>query len=190
MTELSKNELRSILRQRRRSLSGDAQATAGQEVTRQVFSLPEWSGVRRIAIYHTADGEIGTGDIIQRCHGEGIEVYLPVLRPQRSMVFAQWAPDDELVHNSFGIFEPPPSASRCAAAKLDIVFLPLVGWDRSGGRLGMGAGYYDRALDGITGPLLVGLAHRGQEVDQIPQDSWDIALDVIVTDAEIYRCRQ
>ncbi len=189
MTEFSKSELRSTLRQHRRLLSTDEQTAARQKITRQVYTLPQWSGVRRIAIYHPADGEIGTEDIVQRCHSEGIAVYLPVLGPESSMVFAQWASDEELLPNSFGIFEPPASASHCALAKLDIVFLPVIGWDRSGGRLGMGAGYYDRALAGITGPLLVGLAHRGQEVDRIPQDSWDIPLDVIVTDAEIYRCR-
>lgn len=190
MTDLSKSELRSVLRQRRRSLSADAQAAARREVTRAVYTLPEWSRVQRIAIYHTADGEIETDDIIQRCHSEGIQVYLPVIGPQRSMVFAHWGPNEQLVKNSFGIFEPPENASLCPAANLDILFLPLVGWDKSGGRLGMGAGYYDRVLVGITGPLLVGLAHREQEVEEIPLDSWDMPLDVIITDAGTYHCRK
>ncbi len=190
MTEFSKSELRSVLRRRRQSLSAGAQTTARREVTRAVYSLPQWSHVQRIAIYHTADGEIGTEDIIRHCHSEGIQVYLPVIGPQRSMVFAHWRPNELLVKNSFGVFEPRENASLCPVASLDIIFLPLVGWDKSGGRLGMGAGYYDRALVGITGPLLVGLAHWGQEVDAIPLDSWDILLDVIVTDTKIYRCRQ
>ena len=190
MTVFSKSELRSVLRQRRRSLSSDAQAAARRDVTRAVYTLPQWSGVQRIAIYHTADGEIGTDDIIQHCHNEGIQVFLPVTGPQRSMVFAHWNPTEELVKNSFGIYEPAEDASRCPSAHLDIIFLPLVGWDKSGGRLGMGAGYYDRALAGVNEPLLVGLAHSVQEVEEIPLDSWDIPLDVIITDSGTYHCRK
>lgn len=102
------------------------------------------------------------------------------------MVFAQLHPDDELVRNSFGILEPPASAPLCPAVQLDIVFLPLVGWDKSCGRLGMGAGYYDRVLAGVNGPLLAGLGHQVQEVERVPLDPWDVALDLIITGAAIY----
>jgi 5-formyltetrahydrofolate cyclo-ligase len=62
-----------------------------------------------------------------------------------------------------------------------------VGWDLYGGRLGMGGGFYDRTLSGISGPLLVGLAHDSQRVEEVPQESWDIRLDYIATDAALYR---
>ncbi len=189
MTERSKYALRSLLRQRRRVLPPEAQARARQDVAKQVFSLPEWNSVHRIAIYHSSDGEISTEAIVQHGHQLGIEVYLPVLGPMQSMVFAQWQTGDELQQNRFGIYEPPANAPRCPLARFNIVFLPLVGWDKSGGRLGMGGGYYDRALLGVTGPLRVGLAHESQEMDTLPQDSWDIPLDAIITDRRIYRCR-
>ena len=70
-----------------------------------------------------------------------------------------------------------------------MIFLPVVGWDSHGGRLGMGGGYYDRALAGIVGPVLVGLAYGSQQVEQIPRESWDIVLDYVATDAGLIRCK-
>ena len=186
MTELSKRNLRTTLRQRRRSLSTEAQAAAQKKVTQLALTLPEWLGAERIAIYHNTDGEIGTDSIIQYCHNSGIQVYLPVLRQAKKMAFARLHPNDELLRNNFGILEPPASAPLCPPAQLDIVFLPLVAWDKSCGRLGMGAGYYDRALAGINGPLLAGLAHQMQEVERVPLDPWDVALDIIITEVAIY----
>ncbi|MBE9539008.1 MAG: 5-formyltetrahydrofolate cyclo-ligase [Proteobacteria bacterium] len=190
MTQSAKNTMRSILRQRRQALSANAQATAGNGVTQQVFELPEWQGVQRIAIYHAADGEIDTKAIIQHCHRQEIQVYLPVMGAARSIVFARYCPGEALIQNSFGLFEPPAGAPLCPVANLDIIFLPLVAWDSGGGRLGMGGGYYDRVLAGSTGSLLVGMAHQIQEVEKVPRDSWDIPLNAIVTDTATYHCKK
>ena len=190
MTEPAKNTMRAILRQRRQALSADAQATAAKGVAQQAFELPQWRGVERIAIYHATDGEIDTKAIIQHCHREGVEIYLPVMGAARSIVFARYFPGEALIQNSFGIFEPPAGAPLCPVTNLDIIFLPLVAWDSCGGRLGMGGGYYDRVLADSSGPLLVGTAHQIQEVEQVPRDSWDISLDAIVTDAATYHCKK
>ena len=71
-----------------------------------------------------------------------------------------------------------------------LFFSPLVGWDRHGGRLGMGGGFYDRALSNISDPVLVGLAHENQRVDEVPSERWDITLDYVATDAGLYHCRK
>jgi len=189
MTDLSKSKLRCILRQRRQSLSPEAQGRARQRAAALAVTLPQWAKARHVALYCAADGEIGTADIAERCHGDGIQVYLPVMGAARSLVFARWNPDDELIRNSFGVFEPAPGAPLCPVSKLDIIFLPLVGWDKVGRRLGMGAGYYDRVLAEVSGPLLIGLAHQVQEVDEVPTDPWDISLDAIITDTAIYHRR-
>ena len=68
--------------------------------------------------------------------------------------------------------------------------MPLVAWDLQGGRLGMGSGFYDRALAGVSGPLLVGLAHAMQQVSCVPSEAWDIAMDFVVTDNAMHRCKE
>lgn len=186
MNPPTKKQLRATLRQRRGALLPAAQSRAAINVAQLTVSLPQWARAKHIALYHAADGEIGTQCIAQLARDEGKLIYLPVIGANRSMTFAKWQTDQPLQSNALGIPEPTPSAETCSAAKLDIVFLPLLGWDKHGGRLGMGAGYYDRAFADIEGPTLIGLAHQVQEVDEIPTDPWDIPLESIVTDTHIY----
>ncbi len=196
----SKEQLRAALRQRRQSISPDAQAIAAEAVAIQAASLPRWESAQRVAIYHAADGEVNTSAIAKCCHNQGKDIFLPVISADTRMFFAQWREGDELIRNRFGIPEPAvrdsattdlaAGPSLCPVAKLDILFIPLVGWDAKGGRLGMGAGYYDRALKGVNGPVLVGLAHKIQEVKDIPQDPWDVPLDAVITAETVYQCRK
>ena len=67
-------------------------------------------------------------------------------------------------------------------ADMKLVFMPLVGFDILGGRLGMGGGYYDKTF-ATRESLLVGLAHDCQKVDSLPIESWDVPLDAIATDS-------
>ncbi|MDC0524023.1 5-formyltetrahydrofolate cyclo-ligase [Porticoccaceae bacterium] len=81
-----------------------------------------------------------------------------------------------------------------APQSLDVLFMPLVGFDRQGNRIGMGGGYYDRALAFMKEQenpslTLVGLAHSIQEVPQISSQSWDIPLHLIATEKELICAR-
>lgn len=184
-----KYRLRERLRRLRLELGPAEQQAAAVALARHVNHLPDWAGVRRLALYLARDGEIDTGPLAAHCRERGIALYLPVLEPGKRLAFAEWRGDLALVPNRFGIHEPPPSSPRCEPAELDVVCLPLVGWDRAGGRLGMGGGFYDRTLGGWKGPLLVGLAHSCQEVSRVPRDPWDVPLDFIATGSALIRCQ-
>ncbi len=189
MSQLCKRQLRATLRARRRSLPHEAQVSAMTAVSRLARSLPEWPDAHHIAVYHATDGEIGTESLTKLCRAQKKHVYLPRTGANGSMVFTQWREGDNLMRNRVGICEPQADAKQYPVTELDIVFLPLVGWDQWGGRLGMGAGYYDKALANAAGPLLVGLAHQLQQVEQIPTDPWDIPLDLIITEKAIHSCK-
>jgi len=182
-----KTQLRSSLRQRRRTLSPAAQHAAAQAVLHAVGGLPTWTKAQRIALYLAADGEIDTSPLEQQARSLSKQVFLPVINEDNSLRFVTWHAGDTLSNNRYNIPEPPAAATCCPLPELDIIFLPLVGWDLRGGRLGMGGGFYDRTLLGIAGPLLVGLAHENQQVEAVPQDSWDVVLDYIATDTALYR---
>ncbi|MCB1706828.1 MAG: 5-formyltetrahydrofolate cyclo-ligase [Halioglobus sp.] len=184
----SKAALRRDLRQRRQDLDPAAQHAAAHALVRSVLTLPGWTQAQNIALYLARDGEIDTAALASAARDAAKHLFLPVIRADNSLVFARWDTDDLPVANRFHIPEPPSGAERCPAAELDIIFLPVVGWDIHGGRLGMGGGYYDRSLTGNRGPLLVGLAHECQQVEQIPRDSWDISLDYIATDSALHCC--
>lgn len=185
----SKAQLRSALRQRRQTLSPPEQSAAAQAVARFAIELPQWSQARRIAVYLAADGEVDTSPLAVIARAQSRQLFLPVIQQDNSLTFAEWQSDCTLTTNRFGIPEPSALATRCPVAKLDILFLPLVGWDRLGGRLGMGGGFYDRTLSDDVRPLLVGVAHSCQEVDFIPRESWDIPLDFVATDTALHRCQ-
>jgi len=184
-----KADLRAMLRQRRAALSDSQQRTAADAVRDCVARLPAWTGARRIAIYSASDGEIDAQPLGTKARSLGKQVFLPVVTGGAALEFARWDAGAQLVVNRYGIPEPPPAAARCPLSELDIVFVPVVGWDLFCNRLGMGSGFYDRALSGARGPLLVGLAHECQRVEKIPQESWDIGMDYIATDTALYRRR-
>lgn len=188
-TVASKSLLRARLREVRRQLSEVQRNSAAQALCHHVVDLPCWSRARRVALYMAGDGEIPTTPLAALCRSAEKQLFLPVMGEDRTLSFAAWARDAPLVRNSFGIEEPPVAAETVDVAQLDIIFMPLVGWDRQGGRLGMGGGYYDRSLEGVRGPLRVGLAYSLQETSRLPRDEWDIPLDFVITELAAHRCR-
>ncbi|MCB1701428.1 MAG: 5-formyltetrahydrofolate cyclo-ligase [Pseudomonadales bacterium] len=186
----SKAHLRKELRQRRRDLGTRAQHDAAEAAARHITRLPHWSTARCIALYLANDGEVGTAPLGDLCRTAGKQLFLPVIDHRNMLTFAEWREADTLVPNRYGIPEPPQNSPRRAPGELDIIVMPLVGWDRLGGRLGMGGGFYDRALAAGGGALLVGLAHTIQEVPQVPREDWDVPLDVVVTEAFVHHCRE
>tara|TARA_R110002110_G_scaffold205066_7_gene416936 strand:+ start:58363 stop:58938 length:576 start_codon:yes stop_codon:yes gene_type:complete len=186
---LDKAQLRQLLRQRRKALSAEQQAQAANAVLGSVADVPHWPTAHCVALYIAADGEIGTEPLAQACLESGKHRYLPVICPDKHLEFALWEPHATLAPNHLGIPEPPSSAPRIKAGDLDLVFLPLVGWDCRGGRLGMGGGYYDRTLAAYPDkPVRVGLAHHCQQTERLACDAWDINLNFVATDAGLISC--
>lgn len=190
-----KQQLRKILRQRRRDLSPHQQKRASMGLCRQLARLPAFMNSRRIAAYIPNDGEISAQPLIELAWRLGKQVYLPVLHPFRKgyLFFMEHLPDQPLALNKFGIPEPLCSHdSRIATWTLDLVLTPLVGFDEQGNRMGMGGGFYDRTFafmeSGHTPrrPRLVGVAHEIQKVETLPCERWDIAMDFIATERQLY----
>lgn len=199
MDASSKNQLRQRLRQQRRDLPAATQRRAAKRLLQQLRKLPEFRRARHIALYSASDGEISTNEVLRHCQQRGKVCYLPVIHrdtKQAQMRFHRHAPGQTLRSNTFNIPEPNALRRRqIDPARLDMMLLPLVGFDRRGNRLGMGGGYYDRALafkqrrNAANTPLLIGLAHHLQEVERLPTQHWDIPLDWVATDREIFAAR-
>lgn len=186
--------LRRKLRRLRQTLGSEAQLLAATSLVASVEQLPQWRRAQTLAVYRPADGEIGTDPLIARASQLDKAIYLPVIGKDQSLSFALWRSGVPLRPNRYGIGEPPPDAPRLAFAELDLLFMPMVAWDANGGRLGMGGGFYDRTLGdarlrepGVR-PLLVGLAHDCQQVERVPLEPWDIALDYVVTGTRLHLC--
>lgn len=194
-TTLSRAQLRRQLRTQRRALSRCAQRQAALGLYKQLAQHPLFRRAKHIALYLPNDGEIDPRPLLQAAQARGKTTYLPVLSPwpRSKMVFQRIRPSERLLKNRFGIPEPKRNRKRQRAVwTLDLVLLPLVGFDAHGGRLGMGGGFYDRSLGYLKlrkiwhKPTLLGLAHECQRVDRLTMASWDVPLHGTVTDEAWY----
>ncbi|MFL1489938.1 5-formyltetrahydrofolate cyclo-ligase [Pseudomonas antarctica] len=192
---LSRPQLRRMLRKARRELTPSEQRKAAQGLYRQLAQHPLFHRAKHISLYLPTDGEIDPRLLLRAAQRRGKATYLPVLSawPRTKMVFQRVRPGDKLSPNRFRILEPRANANRQRPVwALDLVLLPLVGFDDVGGRLGMGGGFYDRSLAYLARrqswrkPTLLGLAHECQKVERLAQASWDVPLAGTVTDKQWY----
>lgn len=198
MTEpapLSRPQLRRMLRKARRALTPSEQRQAAHGLYRQLAQHPLFRRAKHISLYLPTDGEIDPRLLLREAQRRGKITYLPVLSawPKTKMVFQRVAPGEKLIPNRFRILEPRINRARQRKVwALDLVLLPLVGFDATGGRLGMGGGFYDRSLayqarrQSWRKPTLLGLAHECQKVACLDQASWDVPLQGTVSDRQWY----
>jgi 5-formyltetrahydrofolate cyclo-ligase len=189
----AKQTLRNRIRARRQALPPSHQHRASRAILKRLSKHPLFLNSQHIAFYLTHDGEVDPQPLMQLAHLSKKHCYLPVIKPDRSLGFVRYRPGTPLIKNRYGIAEPCGRRGQISPQKLDIVIMPLVAFDRQGGRLGMGGGFYDRSFQapGSTrhskGPVLLGLGHAFQEVAYLELEDWDVKLAVIATEKELIR---
>ena len=179
---------------RRRALAPDVVARHSETVVQRIRSLPEFSGWADQAIigaYLGIRGEIDPSPLLE---DSLLRTALPVTTPGEALRFV--IPDGVLVDGPFGIRQPDRGV-EVDPTDLAIVLVPLVVADRRGNRVGHGAGFYDRTFASLArvpgtpdrrpGPLLVGLCHDLQVVEELEARPWDVPLDVLVTEVGLIR---
>lgn len=191
----TRKQLRRTLRQARRALSASQQRQAARGLYRQLAQHPAFRRARHVSLYLPMDGEIDPRLLLREAQKRGKATYLPVLSawPRTKMVFQRVRPGETFKPNRFRIPEPRTNPARQRKIwALDLVLMPLVGFDEHGGRLGMGGGFYDRSLayrarrNTWRKPTLLGLAHECQKVERLSQASWDVPLEGTVSERRWY----
>ena len=189
------SQLRRELRNQRKQLSPQRQYHHSQQLKRLAAGYGPFRHSRRIAFYLASQGEIDPAPLMRLAIKAGKQVLLPVLRqrPEHGLWFAPFRPGDRLLNNRYQIPEPAVEHRRLVMPwAIDLIFMPLVGFDDRGNRLGMGGGYYDRTLafkqrrKHWKGPKLIGLAHELQRLDSVSAQAWDIAMDAVITEQAIH----
>jgi 5-formyltetrahydrofolate cyclo-ligase len=194
MQSQARRSMRQTVRARRQGLSALDQTLASEDILQHIKSLPAISRAKTVGIYLSADGEIDTHAIIDYLWQQGKTVCLPVLHPfsKGQLLFLRYGHDTPMVENRFNIQEPRLDQRLIIpVAQLDLLFTPLVAFDETGQRLGMGGGYYDRTLESWYhtghGPEPVGVAHDCQQVDAVPVEPWDVPLPTVITPSRIWQ---
>ncbi len=136
-----------------------------------------------VAGYWPIRSEIDPLPLLSAFRAKGARLCLPVVLDRETIAFREYLPDAQLVQTGFGTMGPDEHAPLADPA---VMLMPLAGFDRRGHRLGYGAGHYDRALARFAArglrPLLIGMAFDCQELDHVPDEPHDIALDRILTE--------
>lgn len=187
--------LRYQLRQQRREFSLENQELAAKNLAKQCDQSLLVEACTHIALYIANDSEINAKYILQNLCQPNQYCYLPALSndPAQPLHFLQHTAGEPLVPNRYDILEPPYSDDKLISPeKLNLVFMPLVGFDLQGNRLGMGGGYYDRMFafrnekaNKKHNTKLIGLAYDFQLVEALNVNDWDVKMDGVLTDKKI-----
>ena len=190
---IPKSELRKEMRQQRALLDDIHRNILDTAINTHLVNYARLETVHTVAAYLAFDGEPDLMQGLATLEKEGVSLVLPVVHkiPGRNTIsFHLWTADDTLKPNRFGILEPVDTP-EVPLVQIDLMLIPLVGWDRSGNRLGMGASYYDRALQPLARnerPVRTGVAYSAQEMPQIPIDPWDVPLHAMLTENGWFTC--
>ncbi|MGB0936734.1 MAG: 5-formyltetrahydrofolate cyclo-ligase [Colwellia sp.] len=183
----SRRQIRAIVREKRNALNSNQAIEFSALLEKRLTSLETVTQAKHIAIYLANDGELDPIPFINWCLKQNKKVYLPVIHPfsKGNLLFLHFDNTTPMTKNRYGISEPKLDVTKvCPVEQLDIIFTPLVAFDKNGERLGMGGGFYDRTLatcQDNKGISIIGLAHDCQEVENLPVECWDIPLPAIVT---------
>ncbi|MCO7226229.1 5-formyltetrahydrofolate cyclo-ligase [Pleionea sp. CnH1-48] len=181
------------MRQLRQSLSGNEHQLYAKGLAQQLQLSTAFQQAERVACYLAQDGELSLCHIITLCWQLQKQVFLPHLKPlpPNRLWFVPYTEQSSLAPNRYGIDEPTGVHHQaCRVSELDIVLFPLVAFDTSGGRLGMGGGFYDRTFAHLSQqkhrPLFIGIALEEQKVETLPTEAWDLPLDAVATPDNFY----
>jgi 5-formyltetrahydrofolate cyclo-ligase len=190
----ARKALRKSLRAKRRAVTPEFRAKAGRQVARNVDRVFRLRPGMRVAIYASFREELDSAPLIRLARERGCRIFLPRIDTRTiSMKFVEAVAGARETTNHLGIVEPH-GTQPIGARWLDLVLLPLVGFDAHGMRLGMGGGYYDRTFAyrnrhvAWRGPRLVGVAYSFQQVPSISREWHDVPLDAVVTEERVIRC--
>jgi len=186
----------SQLRKRNRELRAELDATtlnrAARDLGERICSMQEYAQAVRIAAYFAVNGEISLDFVIDQALTQRKQIYLPNL-DHKALRFAPYSHQQKMRINRFKLPEPDVGEDEMLAPEaLDLVLVPLVVFDSMRNRIGMGGGFYDRSFafrkePERSSPLLIGVAHELQKVDRLTPEPWDVQLDMIATEKNIYR---
>ena len=170
----------------------EADWLAGEIAERSFGLLLHGRAAGVAALYRASGSEIDPRPLAEHLLSKGWRLALPAsVRLDAPVVFRAWAPGDRLAPDAVGMAAPLAGSPEL---KPDVIVCPLIAFDRAGGRVGQGGGYYDRTIAALRAaghaPAIVGLAFSVQEVDHAPMESHDQRLDAILTEKEFIPVRK
>jgi 5-formyltetrahydrofolate cyclo-ligase len=186
------DEMRQANRKRRGALDAKQLQAAAEALAQRIIELDVYARSTKLAVYFAVNGEISLDVVIDHALAAGKRVFLPNL-DRESLRFSPYFREQKMRINTFRLPEPDVGDEQMLQPdQLDLVLAPLVVFDEDRNRIGMGGGFYDRSFAmrkdaTVLQPVLIGVAHELQKVEQIIPEEWDVRLDMVITDEKVYR---
>jgi 5-formyltetrahydrofolate cyclo-ligase len=185
---ISKSALRAKMRQLRQQLCPYDREAQSLLIADHLIDFLGQLSPGKVGLYLATNYEVNLDSLIDQLHTQRVEVYLPHLEDQRTP-FHQFLSWEILESGPLDLRHPPIDSTALAAASLDVIIVPGLAFDSSGNRLGHGGGWYDRALDfervPKNKPLIVGVCFQEQLVESVPNESFDVRMDILVTPSQL-----
>mgnify|MGYP000849805463 CR=1 FL=1 len=187
-----KRRLRTLMRERLSEVSVEARGRAGEAIAEVLTQSRVWSAFSSLAAFASKLDEVDCRPLVERAQASGRPVGLPRTNDLGSLDFVEVGPSSPLRPGRFGVLEPGPDALPVQLTGDTLVVVPGLAFDRLGGRLGRGRGYYDRALADLSlrdpRPLLIGIGYAFQIVERVPMTPLDVRLDGVVSEEGLCEC--
>jgi 5-formyltetrahydrofolate cyclo-ligase len=163
-----------------------------RQILQRLAALPEYAGARSVMLYLDIHSEVRTRWFVPTAWGEGKRVVVPYCQNAELELF-RLDSFDELAAGTMGVLEPQPAWQsnpdrKVDPSELDLIVAPGLAFDRCGGRLGYGKGYYDRFLHHTrAGVPKVAVCFECQLFPEIPLLPHDVRMDMVVTEKAVYK---
>ena len=186
-----KKKMRSEVQSLRGKLSKEEIARADEEIRLRLLQLPYFLSAESIFTYVSMEREPDTKEIIDTALAMGKRIFVPRCLPgkEKIMEAVEISSREDLLPGTMGIMEPKKEIAGTETTVFSLMIIPCVSADRRGGRLGHGAGYYDRFLVKTAGSKLC-LCYASLLSKKIPMDKQDIFMDYLLTEEELISCRR
>lgn len=186
MNLLSKTTLRKLVLEKRDAVAVDTRKKWDEEVLKRIINNESYINSSSIFTFVSFGSEVNTHQIINLALNDNKIIYVPKIKSkEKGIEIFRINSLSDLKPGYFGILEPSENCSAADSRDIDLILMPGVAFDRQGGRLGYGAGFYDRFLTKMNKKITkIALAYQLQVVDSVPTESSDVRIDGIITNEE------
>ncbi|MHA6480586.1 5-formyltetrahydrofolate cyclo-ligase [Paenibacillus sp. strain BS8-2] len=193
----NKSELRAHYTERRNAIDAENRLAWSREASRYVAELAESQQMKSIMAYVAFRSELDLGELIRSCWQCGIDIIVPRCTfADRGMTLHQINSFDQLRSGAYGIMEPDPSLAPQLEDTWvpELILVPGLAFDKKGGRMGYGGGYYDRYWERLESlgnnenkrPIWLGVSFESQIQEYVPCEAHDLVLDGVVTERGVH----
>ncbi|OAA92120.1 5-formyltetrahydrofolate cyclo-ligase [Clostridium ljungdahlii] len=181
---MDKSIIRKKMKEERNKLSNLQKEKLDNSVLQKVIESEEYNKANSIFIFVSYGSEVDTHRIIKKALKQGKNIYVPkVISKEDGMIAVRIHDFSELKSGAYGILEPEDTKSKVEESSIDLCYIPGVAFDKRGGRVGYGGGYYDRFFKKLReDSQKIALAYRFQVLDEVPMEEHDMFIDGIISD--------